>query len=570
MSPADAILQKMWYRDWPYKSRCAPRPFLRLRKSQIIVTADGAASEALDGERKTVTALFADIKGSTELMEDLDPEEARAIIDPALKLMIDAAHRYDGYVVQSTGDGIFALFGAPVAHEDHPQRALYAALADAGGVETLLATGCAQTAGADRGARRRQHRRGGSPLDHDRRGSDRVHADRAYHQSRLADAGAGADRVDRGQRDRRASWCEGYFVLKPLRTDQGQRRQRAGQRLRGDRTRAAAHAIATLGRARADQVRRARARDGGAQACRRAGEIGPRTDRRRDGGAGRRQVAAVLRVQGDVAVGLDGAGDVFGLARQGQSPICRCSICLHGYFKIAGEDDERTRREKVTGRFSTLDRSLEDTLPYLFSLLGIVEGDDPLAQMDGQIKKRRTLEAIKRILLRESLNQPLMVIFEDLHWIDEATQEFLNLLADSIGTAKILLLVNYRPEYSHQWNSKTYYTQLRLDPLGKESADEMLSALLGDGVGAGAAQAADHRDGPKATRSSWKRWCRCCSTRARWCATATVKLTRPLNAAEDSADGAGDSRRAHRPAARRCEGAAADAGRDRARISARR
>ena len=74
-----------------------------------------------------------------------------------------------------------------------------------------------------------------------------------------------------------------------------------------------------------------------------------------------------------------------------------------------------------------------------------------------------------------------MVIFEDLHWIDEATQEFLNLLADSIGTAKILLLVNYRPEYSHQWNSKTYYTQLRLDPLGKESAEGMLAALLGDG-----------------------------------------------------------------------------------------
>src|SRR6202790_2403945 len=82
---------------------------------------------ALEGERKTVTAVFADIKGSTELMEDLDPEEARAIIDPALKLMIEAAHHYDGYVVQSTGDGIFALFGAPVAHEDHPQRALYAA-----------------------------------------------------------------------------------------------------------------------------------------------------------------------------------------------------------------------------------------------------------------------------------------------------------------------------------------------------------------------------------------------------------------------------------------------------------
>src|SRR5216683_2948739 len=154
---------------------------------------------------------------------------------------------------------------------------------------------------------------------------------------------------------------------------------------------------------------------------------------------------------------------------------------LRNYFDITVADDERKRREKVTGRVVALDRSLEDTLPYLFSLLGIVEGDDPLAQMDGRVKKRRTLEAIKRILLRESLNQPLMVIFEDLHWIDEATQELLNLLADSIGTAKILLLVNYRPEYSHQWNSKTYYTQLRLEPLGKESAEDMLSALLDDG-----------------------------------------------------------------------------------------
>jgi class 3 adenylate cyclase len=94
----------------------------------VRVVGDLLASTTIEGERKTVTALFADIKGSMELMEDLDPEEARASVDPALKLMMDAVHRYDGYIVHSTGDGIFALFGAPVAHEDHPQRALYAAL----------------------------------------------------------------------------------------------------------------------------------------------------------------------------------------------------------------------------------------------------------------------------------------------------------------------------------------------------------------------------------------------------------------------------------------------------------
>ncbi len=105
----------------PPAAESQPGPAVRFSTEQ-------SGAQAPDGERKTVTALFADIKGSTELMAELDPEAARAIIDPALRLMIDAVHRYDGYIVQSTGDGIFALFGAPVAHEDHPQRALYAAL----------------------------------------------------------------------------------------------------------------------------------------------------------------------------------------------------------------------------------------------------------------------------------------------------------------------------------------------------------------------------------------------------------------------------------------------------------
>src|SRR5439155_17308921 len=96
--------------------------------SQAVHVALVADSDLLDGERKTITALFADIKGSTELMAELDPEEARSIVDPALKLMMEAVRRYDGYIVQSTGDGIIALFGAPLAHEDHPQRALYGAL----------------------------------------------------------------------------------------------------------------------------------------------------------------------------------------------------------------------------------------------------------------------------------------------------------------------------------------------------------------------------------------------------------------------------------------------------------
>ena len=126
-----------------------------------------------------------------------------------------------------------------------------------------------------------------------------------------------------------------------------------------------------------------------------------------------------------------------------------------------------------------MDRSLEDTLPYLFALLGIEEQPSPLQQMDAQIRRRRTFEALKKLFLRESLNQPLILIFEDLHWIDGETQGFLDVLSESVASAKLLLLTNYRPEYRHEWGQKTYYTQLRLAPLGKAEAEEFLDELLG-------------------------------------------------------------------------------------------
>ena len=155
---------------------------------------------------------------------------------------------------------------------------------------------------------------------------------------------------------------------------------------------------------------------------------------------------------------------------------------LRKYFGIAEGDDAATRREKVRASFTELDGALDDTLPYLYGLLGIVEGADPIAHMDPQIKRGRLLDAIKGIVVRESLNQPVVVIFEDLHWIDEQTEALLDLLADSIATRKILLLVNYRPEYSDQWHGKTYYSRIRLDPLADANGAAMLVALLGDAV----------------------------------------------------------------------------------------
>jgi class 3 adenylate cyclase/ribosomal protein L40E len=458
----------------------ADAPTTASSKSQIRIAVDSTASEALEGERKTVTALFADIKGSTELEQDLDPEEARAIIDPALKLMIDAARRYDGYIVQSTGDGIFALFGAPVAHEDHPQRALYAALRMQEELKRYSArlrevgnlpiearvgvnTGEVVVRSISTGGGHTEY----TPIGHTTNLASRMQA--------LAPTGSIAIS------EQARKFCEGYFTLKPL----------GPTKVKGVSEPVNVYEVTGLGPLRT-RLQRSAGR-GLSKFVGRQAEMDSLKRAAEQAKAGRGQMVAAMAEPGVGKSRLlfefkakNQSGwmvlETFSVSHGKASAYFPVIDLLHNYFKIIGDDDERSRRAKVIGAVLALDRALEDTLPYMFALLGIIEGDDPLAQMDAQVRKRRTLDAIKRILLRESLNQPLMVMFEDLHWIDEETQAFLNLLADSIGTAKILLLVNYRPEYSHQWGSKTYYTQLRLDPLGKESAEEMLAAMLGDGA----------------------------------------------------------------------------------------
>jgi tetratricopeptide (TPR) repeat protein len=153
---------------------------------------------------------------------------------------------------------------------------------------------------------------------------------------------------------------------------------------------------------------------------------------------------------------------------------------LRRYCHVDDGDDVRTIRAKVTGQVLTLDEALQETLPALLALLDALPADSPFARLDPPQRRQRTLDALKRVLLRESQVQPLVLVFEDLHWIDAETQALLESLVESLPTARLLLLVNYRPEYQHAWGSKTYYTQLRLDPLPPASADEFLQALLGD------------------------------------------------------------------------------------------
>ena len=153
---------------------------------------------------------------------------------------------------------------------------------------------------------------------------------------------------------------------------------------------------------------------------------------------------------------------------------------LKRYCHVDDGDDARTIRAKVTGQVFTLDETLQDTLPALLALLDAVPDDSPFLTLDPPQRRQRTLDGLKRVLLRESQAQPLLLVFEDLHWIDTETQALLDRLVEGLPTARLLLLVNYRPEYQHGWGGKTYYTQLRMDPLPPASADELLQALLGD------------------------------------------------------------------------------------------
>jgi class 3 adenylate cyclase/tetratricopeptide (TPR) repeat protein len=446
----------------------------------ISVTVEPAASEIPDGERKTVTALFADIKGSTELMADLDPEEARVIIDPALRLMIDAVHRYDGYIVQSTGDGIFALFGAPVAHEDHPQRALYAALrmqeemgryADrlrASGQPTIQArvgvnTGEAVLRPLQTGAGQIEY----APIGHA--------TNLAARMQTLAPIGSIAVTAQTQR------LCEGYFTFKSL----------GPTAVKGVSEPVTVFELKGLSPLRTRLQLAARR-----GLCRFVGRDAELAQMKRALDLGRNGHGQIVAVIGEAGAGKSRLLHEFKAVSQGGALLSEAYCVSHGqasaylpviellkgYFGITNEDDPRKRREKVAGKIVILDGTLEDTLPYVYALLGIVEPGDPLSQMDPQIRRQRTQEDLKRIFVRESLNQPLILVFEDLHWIDAETQGLLNMLADALVSARILMLVNYRPEYHHDWGNRAHYTQLRLDPLGPENAAEMLSALLGDAL----------------------------------------------------------------------------------------
>ena len=433
---------------------------------------------ALAGERKQVTVLFADLKGSMELLADRGPEEARKLLDPVLERMIEAVHRYEGTVNQVMGDGIMALFGAPLAHEDHAIRACYAAL--------RMQESIAQYA-------EEVFRSHGVPIQ------IRVGINSGDVLVRAIDSDLHMDYTAVGQTTHLASRMEqmatpGTILLAPatLQLAEGyvQVTARGPVAVKGlpgpieifvltgaSAQRSRLHVAAARG------LTRFIGRDAEIEQIRRALDLAR---------AGRGQLVAIV---GEPGVGksrlvyefthshrtqdwlvLEAGSVSYGKATS-YLPVIDL---LKAYFKIHERETHREIREKVTGKLLTLDRALEPTLPALLALLDVQVEDASWQALDPAQRRQRTLNAVKNLLLRESQNQPLLVVFEDLHWIDAETQALLDSLVESLPPARLLLLVNYRPEYQHGWGRKTYYSQLRLDALPPESAGALLSALLGD------------------------------------------------------------------------------------------
>jgi len=429
------------------------------------------------GERKTITVLFADMAGSTALIHGLDPEEVRQLIDPVLELMMEAVHHYEGYVAKCLGDGILALFGAPIAHEDHPQRALYAALR----MQEMMR----------RYADRLRLQRG-IPLQI-RVG---IHTGEVVVRAIRTDS-LHTDYDPVGQTIHIASRMEGIATPGSIVVSEPTYRLTEGYlsykalgftSVKGVPEPLQAYEVLGLGDLRTRlQLSASRGLVPFVGRQRELSELERALELAR---AGHGQIVGVI---GEPGVGKSRLFYEFKLRSQAGFRVLETFSVSHGkafpyrpliellrnYLQLHTQDNDRHRREIVTGKVLTLDRGLEEHLPYLFYLLGLAEADSPLAQMDSGVRRQRIFDAVRQLLLRESREQPLELIFEDLQWLDRETEAFLDYFRGAMAGYPILLLVNYRPEYSHDWGAASEYTQLRLEPLGQAEAARLLDELLG-------------------------------------------------------------------------------------------
>jgi class 3 adenylate cyclase/tetratricopeptide (TPR) repeat protein len=432
---------------------------------------------AVEGERKQVTVLFADLQGSMELLADRDPEDARAVLDPVLDIMMEAIHRYEGTVNQVMGDGIMALFGAPLAQEDHGLRACYAALRmqeavkrHADEVQRTVGLPIQIRIGLNSGEVVVRSIGNDLHMDYTAVGQT-THLAARMEQMAMA----GSILMTATTLALTDAWVTvrelGMIPIRGMAERVGVFELSSASRLRS-------RLHATAGRGLTRFVGRERELAGLARALDEAA-------------AGRGQVVAVV---GEPGIGKSRLCYEFLHSRHTQGwLICETGAAPHGnaipylpiiellkgYLGIDARDDARAVQEKVAGKLLALDRRLLNALSPLLALLDVSVDDAEWQALDPPQRRRRTLDAITHLLLRESVQQPVLFVFEDLQWVDSETRAVLDALIARSASARVLLIVNYRPEYEHSWFGHKAYTECRIEPLAPASSEELLEALLG-------------------------------------------------------------------------------------------
>jgi class 3 adenylate cyclase/tetratricopeptide (TPR) repeat protein len=428
--------------------------------------------------------LFADVANSTEVIRDLDPEEAKRFLVPAVEIMTDAVHRYEGIVVRERGDGIMASFGAPVALEDHAVRACYAALEMQEAIRSH-ASEVAREFGLPLEVRVGVH--SGPVLvtvkyENGRAGDIRVDGMTTHIAARLEPlATPGTVLLSRDT----AALAEGFVQVREIgpRTVKGIVQPLRVCQLDGVKTRIRIHALAARG------MSKFVGRDSELAFLNRAAQH-VLSHRGRvvavvgEAGLGKSRIFLEFLHSSTVAewLVLEASSASYGKATS-YLPLVDL---LTRYFDIQARDDVNRIREKIVAKLSVFgEEKLLSQMPFFLGALGMPVHNEAWADLLPVERQRVMFDALKRLLNHESQRQPVCLVFEDLHWVDAETLAFLDTLVDSIPAARLLLLVNYRPEYRSNWSGRSYFYELRLDPLSAVDADEMLEALLGSHAATG-------------------------------------------------------------------------------------
>jgi class 3 adenylate cyclase/tetratricopeptide (TPR) repeat protein len=436
---------------------------------------------AIEGERKLVTVLFADVAGFTAMSERLDPEDVHQIMDGCFRVLMDEIHHYEGTVNEFRGDGVMALFGAPVAHEDHAQRACHAALA----VQRDLLV-YAEKLNREFGInfKMRIGLNSGSvvvgAIGDDLRMDYTAQGDTANLAARMEQSAAPGQVLVSGDTYRLA---REYFEFAPpdRLTVKGKKGPVEAFRLLRPaevETRIAASAAKGLtrfvGRKREIETLKDafdRARSGEGQVVGIVGEAG----------VGKSRLLLEFRdllPQGDYSY-FEGRCLHFG----GSMPYLPILDVLRSFVGIKEGERESVIRKKMRERILGLDKKLQDAIPPFQELLSLRPDDEKYAQLEPKQKREKTFEAFRNLLVRGSQERPMVLAVEDLHWIDKTSEEFLDYMIGWLPNTRILLILLYRPEYTHRWGSKSYYHKLGVDQLSSGTSAELVRAILEGGEG---------------------------------------------------------------------------------------